>query len=87
VHFIIHFALKVMSCTYDHDRTGTTSWMQLRTLLGMQADVILYLHSCALEVLLEEIYYYCFYWKFIYYTLLYSWFYAEVQLYVKSLLN
>jgi hypothetical protein len=87
VHCIIHFALEVMSCTYGHDRTGTTSWMQLRTLLGMHAEVILHLHSCALEVLLEEIYHCCFYWKFIHYASLYSWFYTEVQLYVKSLLN
>jgi hypothetical protein len=38
VHCIIHFALEVMSCTYGHDCTGIASWMQLRTLLGMQAE-------------------------------------------------
>jgi hypothetical protein len=69
VNCIIHFALEVMLCTYDHDRTGTTSWMQLRTLLGMHPEVMLHLHSYAFDVLLEVMRYRCFYWKFIHYIL------------------
>jgi hypothetical protein len=48
--FILHWKL----CRVRHDHTGTTSWMQLHTLLGMQAEDIA-LHSYAFEVLLEEI--------------------------------
>jgi hypothetical protein len=39
--------------------------MQLHTLLGMQAEDILHLHSYAFDVLLEEMCYRCFYSKFI----------------------
>jgi hypothetical protein len=61
--------------------------MQHHTLLGMQAEDMLQLHSYALDVLLEEMCYRCFYWKFIHYKLFYSWFNTEVQFYVKSLFN
>jgi hypothetical protein len=53
-----------MSCTEGHDRTGTSSWMQLHTLLGMQAEDMLHLHSYAFDVLVEEMCYRCFYWEF-----------------------
>jgi hypothetical protein len=79
VHSLIHFALEAMSCTEGHDRTCTTSWMQPHTLLCMQAEDMLHLHSYAFHVLLEEMCYHCFYWKFICYILFYSWFNIEVQ--------
>jgi hypothetical protein len=50
VHCIVHFALEVMSYRYGHDRTSTTSWMQLHTLLGIQPKDIAF-HSYAFEVL------------------------------------
>jgi hypothetical protein len=61
--------------------------MQLHTLLGMQAEDMLHLHSYAFDVLLEEMCYRCFYWKFIHYMLFYSWFNTEVQFDVKLLFN
>jgi hypothetical protein len=61
--------------------------MQLHTLLGMQTEDMLHWHSYAFDVLLEEMCYHCFYWKFIHYILFYSWFNTEVQIYVKSLFN
>jgi hypothetical protein len=48
---------------------------------------MLHLHSYAFDVLLEEMCYRGFYWKFIHYILFYSWFNTEVQFYVKSLFN
>jgi hypothetical protein len=45
------------------------------------------LHSYAFKVLLEEICHHCFYWKFIHYALIYSWFNTKAQFYVKSLFN
>jgi hypothetical protein len=61
--------------------------MQLHTFLGMQAEDKLHWHSYAFDVLLEEMCYRCFYWKFIRYMLFYSWFNIEVRIYVKSLFN
>jgi hypothetical protein len=61
--------------------------MQLHTLLGMQAEDMLHLHSYVFDVLLEEMCYRGFYWKFIHYILFYSWFNIEVLFYVKSLFN
>jgi hypothetical protein len=56
--------------------------MQLHTLLGMQAVDMLHLHSYAFDVLLEEMCYRYFYWKFIH--ILGN---TEVQFYVKLLFN
>jgi hypothetical protein len=61
--------------------------MQRHTLLGMQVEDMLHLYSYAFDVLLEEMCYRCFYWKFIHYILFYSWFNTEVQFYAKSLFN
>jgi hypothetical protein len=56
--------------------------MQLHTLLRMQAEGMLHLHSYAFDVLLEEMCYRCFYWKFIHIPGN-----TEVHFYVKSLFN
>jgi hypothetical protein len=40
--FILHW--KLCHVPKGHDRTGTTSWMQLHTLLDIQAEDMLHLH-------------------------------------------
>jgi hypothetical protein len=48
--------IEVVSLTYGHDRTGTTSWVVAPYLVGYASKRHIALHSYALEVICHQFY-------------------------------